>query len=205
MPTGYTAPVADGKITELKDFAATCAREFMPFIHQRDEHDSPLRMPEPLENSYYERSLEEAKDEQAEWLSFTEEEKYAHWSDYFNRTEKRNNEAIAEKNRVEVRYRDMLAQVQSIDAPGNVQSFKDFLIDQLKESIDFDCKTTYFEAEPLDYSEWCFSESVSRLSHLERSEKYAREAQERYIAQCKLIEAYADTFGFEVIGYNDEK
>jgi hypothetical protein len=37
MPTGYTADVCDGKQTEFKDFAMTCARAFGALIVMRDD------------------------------------------------------------------------------------------------------------------------------------------------------------------------
>lgn len=199
MPTGYTADVADGKVTDVREFAARCARGFMPFIHMRDDSwDVPLRMPTAPDNSYEVRSLEDAKRELREWQTSTEEEKYARWSTYVHETEKRNNEAIIEKNETEARYRKMLAQVQEIDAPGNVQSFKDFLVSQLEESIKFDCNTSYYNSKPLSYSEWYDMENEAVLRTVIYREKSVKEAQERYDKQCELIRAYADTFGFEV-------
>jgi hypothetical protein len=37
MPTGYTAAVADGTITEFPDFAMQCARAFGTLVLMRDE------------------------------------------------------------------------------------------------------------------------------------------------------------------------
>lgn len=44
MPSAYTAPVQDGKITEFKDFAILCARAFGACIDMRDD---PLDKPIP--------------------------------------------------------------------------------------------------------------------------------------------------------------
>ena len=35
MPTGYTAAVCSGEITEIKDFALSCARAFGALITMR--------------------------------------------------------------------------------------------------------------------------------------------------------------------------
>src|SRR5690348_5408929 len=43
MPTGYTAEVAEGKVTDFRTFALRCARAFGATIMQRDDptHDLP--------------------------------------------------------------------------------------------------------------------------------------------------------------------
>jgi len=52
MPTGYTYPVVEGKITEFSDFALSCARAFGALITMRDDpHDTPI--PETFEPSDY--------------------------------------------------------------------------------------------------------------------------------------------------------
>lgn len=59
MPTGYTAPVEDGTITEFKDFALFCARVFGALVMMRDE---PMGAPIPdkldNESSYHTLELE---------------------------------------------------------------------------------------------------------------------------------------------------
>ncbi len=52
MPTGYTADVQSGKITEFKDYAYICARAFGALIHLRDEPLSP-HIPDDIEGSEY--------------------------------------------------------------------------------------------------------------------------------------------------------
>lgn len=37
MPTGYTASVQEGKVTEFRDFAMECARAFGALVMMRDE------------------------------------------------------------------------------------------------------------------------------------------------------------------------
>lgn len=52
MPTGYTAPVVDGKITKFSDFALSCARAFGALITMRDDApDAPI--PKEIKPSDY--------------------------------------------------------------------------------------------------------------------------------------------------------
>lgn len=58
MPTGYTAQVEDGTVTELRDYMLICARAFGALISMRDDPmDAPI--PEKLEAStgYYDEQI----------------------------------------------------------------------------------------------------------------------------------------------------
>jgi hypothetical protein len=61
MPTGYTADVVDGKLTDFKQFVMTCARAFGACIEMRDDSmDKPI--PEEFTpNTYFKKELEEAR------------------------------------------------------------------------------------------------------------------------------------------------
>lgn len=68
MPTGYTAAVVDGKITEFPDFAMQCARAFGALIMMRDDpSDAPI--PDEFKpTSYYVDRLSESRERLA-WLN----------------------------------------------------------------------------------------------------------------------------------------
>src|SRR5687768_6886698 len=54
MPTGYTHPVVDGKITEFNDFALSCARAFGALITMRDDAmDAPIPEEFKPETNYH--------------------------------------------------------------------------------------------------------------------------------------------------------
>lgn len=200
MPTGYTDPVMRGEVTDLSEFAATVARGFMPFVHMRDERmDAPLRMPEKPDNSYYVRSAVESAEALRAWQWSTEEEKYAQWSEYYTKTVADNQKRIAEKREIESRYRRMLAQVHAVDVPSNVETFKKYMIDQLEDSIDFDCNTSYYEQEPEAFYVWYDRHAEYLLKAAVRAEEAMLEERKRYDGQVALIKAYAETFGFEVV------
>lgn len=61
MPTGYTAGIEDGRITNGKDFLRLCTRAFGVAIELKEE---PLSVPTPTKfepNTYYKKRLEEEK------------------------------------------------------------------------------------------------------------------------------------------------
>ena len=62
MPTGYTADVMDGKVTDFKLFAMQCARAFGALVIMRDE---PLNAEIPDEfspSNYHFQELEQARE-----------------------------------------------------------------------------------------------------------------------------------------------
>lgn len=62
MPTGYTYPVCEGKITEFPDFALSCARAFGALISMREEPmDAPLPDEIAASTNYYDQKIEESQ------------------------------------------------------------------------------------------------------------------------------------------------
>lgn len=139
MPTGYTADVADGKITEFKDFALQCARAFGAYVHMRDDPgDAPLRPDEP--SSYYTEALPKAVEEVKRLRSLTDEEWRDEWLADLQRRSTEYRDAIARVSETRTRYEAMLAAVQSWTPPSPDHSeLKQFMVEQLTKSIDFDC------------------------------------------------------------------
>lgn len=206
MPTGYTAPVVDGEITEVKDFATECARGIGAFMHQRDSGRAALRYPKPPVDTYYTTALNEAEAAKARWNSLSEEDKYAEWSKYVIAQTSRLHEAKADKALKRARYERMLAKVHAIDVPAEIESFKNFMVSQLEESIQFDCDGEGFVDryyEVLDYPRWCDVKS----QNVEREVRYYTDQivkdNERYENQVAYIDLMVETYGIEVESADD--
>lgn len=140
MPTGYTANVANGTLTTFPEFAMQCARAFGALIMMRDD---PIDSPIPDEFTvaeYYEKNLNEAKAALAELQALNER-------DVLIRCAKEYAEAMAswEKSRADnaakrQRYESMLAKVrQWIPPTSEHEGLKEFMIQQLTESLEWDC------------------------------------------------------------------
>lgn len=137
MPTGYTAAIKDG--ISFEEFAMRCARNFGECIMMRDE-PSGTPIPEKFEPSPYHVSklkdlyielkrLESTCGEVAEGNSLTD----------FTAEMDRYNDLIEEKNSLREKYNDMLLRAKSWEPPSpNHNGMKAFMIDQIKQSIDFD-------------------------------------------------------------------
>jgi hypothetical protein len=163
MPTGYTAAVQDGEITEFSEFAMSCARAFGACITMRDDPaDAPI--PEAFEpSSYHAKALEVAQAELAALEAMTEAEQEAAARAAYEIEARAWDEYEDKKFQSRLRYVAMLEKVQAWSAPtpGHVE-FKNFMIEQLQESIDFDChRTSSKRPEPVETKAWLAEKRAS--------------------------------------------
>lgn len=204
MATGYTAPVEDGTVTTLADFASTCAPAFGVFIHLRDASDKTLRYPDAPDDTYESSALSEAKRKRTIWLALTEEERYARWSEYVSAQNETLHKAKAKRAQSAANYYNMLAQVTSKDVPSKLENFKDFMIEQLESSLKFDCGSdetwtdTYYRV--LDFFEWQDHEEKRFNRDVDYYAEALKKSWVRYYEACDYITAMSETFGFEVEG-----
>lgn len=140
MPTGYTAAVGDGTITTLPEFAMTCARAFGALIMMRDEPTS-AEIPEEFQPSDYSaKQLEAARLRRATLMSMVPSAcDEAALADYNAACESRARNVLA-RTQTRERYEAMLEEVKAWIAPTpDHEGMKAFMIQQLEESIRFDC------------------------------------------------------------------
>lgn len=183
MPTGYTHAVQTGEITEFPDFAMQCARAFGALIMMRDE-PSGAEIPEAFEPSTYsaERATE-ARAKLAALQAMTDPEiKAAADADYRGRLdswEQRKRKRAEGK----ARYEAMLAKVTAWTppTPDHVE-MKSFMLDQLKESIKFDCSGDYdVKPEPVSIYEW----RIAEINRLTKDIAYHEKAQAEEVARTE--------------------
>lgn len=140
MPTGYTADVADGKVIDFKDFATHCMRAFGACIHMRDEpFDKKYESRVP--SSYYYERFEEAKREFENLEKMSDDDIINEYNKSLKDDIDRNKKYLSEK-RIKRKYlEDMLKQVNEWTPPTDDHiKFKEFMVEQLESTIDFDCK-----------------------------------------------------------------
>lgn len=193
MPTGYTADVGEGKVTDFSTFALTCARAFGALILMRDD---PLDAPIPDEfkpsEHYAERVAEARKDLAAlELLSDVEIRECAD-RDYA-KAMKSWRDCCDEKNVTRARYKAMLVQVRDWTPPTpDHEGLRDFMLTQLTESIQWDC-TIYDEPKRQTADEWL----ASRRQCLERDVAYYAQSEaeeiERAAQRTKWVRALRES------------
>lgn len=179
MPSGYTAPVQDGTITEFADFAINTSRAFGSLVLLRDSDQSLEATKKYIaegayleKNGFYEKSLQEAKERLAEIEGMTDEEVLA-------AAQKEHDDAVAynrktnTKNEEErARYEAMLEKVRAWTPPTEEHvEFKNFMETQLVESIKFDC--AHYEIKVPSVSTGWRDQQIATLK--QRIESYADE------------------------------
>jgi len=158
MATGYTYKVQNGEIESFRDFALECSRAFGAAIHQRDDPSGPPTL-RKSDTVYYDELIEDIEIKirnlkKKSNNSLVEDYKKESKSAIFS-----NHEDIKNKLLLMARYQRMMALVDAWNPPTkDHENLKDFMSDQLADSIDFDCD--------LKYSEQYFKESVESLVNI---------------------------------------
>lgn len=192
MPTGYTSKLYDGEEQTFEDFAWTCARAFGALILMRDDPaDAPI--PEKFEPSaHYAERVETTARTLAEFEALTTAEQ----ADLYLAEQAENVARRAEQHRkrreLRERYEAMLWQVETWEPPtADHEQFKEFMVEQIKTSIDFDChpgSDVWPKRLPDRIEEWY----EDKLDYLRRDAERARESLAEEIERTKGRNAWID-------------
>lgn len=147
MATGYTAKLHDGEPETFKEFVWHCARAFGALVELRDDFKAPI--PKELEPyDYHQKALSRAKEELVEAKKMTLEEAGEKASEFYFEMLRDRYESKVKKTEIRLRYEARLAEVKAWIPPSSEhQGLKDFMIEQIEKSIDFDCKDYSWETD----------------------------------------------------------
>lgn len=156
MPTGYTAAVARGEVNHLKPFALSCARAFGALVMMRDEPgDAPVTDAAFRPTDYHTKAIAAAEAMLLKVGAMTDAECVAEAESDHLASVKRFEEQRRENAETAERYNAMLRQVHAWQAPtAEHLSLKDFMLQQLHESLRFDCDYLPEITPSLSASEW---------------------------------------------------
>jgi len=200
MPTGYTAPVQDGTITELSDFALICARAFGAMVLLRDS-DQSLEATRRFiaegayaeSSSYYEERLTEARARLDALLAMNDADALAAAQAERDSAEEREREREEKRLRELARYETMIAKVKAWPAPTTEhERFKDFMLDQLRSSIDFDCRPFSMPLPEVSLA-WRDTEIEREVASIARCEEEIAKERERNDGRRAWITALIDS------------
>lgn len=199
MPTGYTADVQSGKITDFPAFALLCARAFGATVMMRDD---PLSSPIPDEFKPSQHHAEWARDMRAKLdalLAMTPEEiatardaAEANRATSLAEAEERCAQELA-------RYEAMLSAVNAWVPPTPEHvGLKEFMVEQLNNSIRFDCGPVTYNSEPLPPPpEWHGIQIKNAADNLARYIKAQRDEEERVADRNAWVRALRQSFAAE--------
>lgn len=154
MPTGYTAAVSDGTVTDFRTFALNTARAFGALISLRD---APSDAPIPTEikpSDYHVEQLKADKEEREKLLSMTPQDRINGAELQYIDAMRSYDERKEERAAIRARYEAMLEKAKAYVPPSpEHEEFKAYMIKQLTDSIDWDCGSTE-EPKPYEADEW---------------------------------------------------
>lgn len=137
MPTGYTYPVVEGKITEFPDFALSCARAFGALISMREEPmDAPIPDEFAPQTEYYDKRIVAGKARLAELLTMTPDEAKVVAEAEHEKAIADRNRYLADKDAEAARVNAMMAKVRAWNPPSpDHAEMKTFMLEQLTVSL----------------------------------------------------------------------
>ncbi len=146
MATGYTAEIEKG--ISFQEFVFKCARAMGVCITMRDDSlDTPI--PETFEpDNYYLENLKKAKSELTKVEKWDEKVAQKHLESDYKTNQKYHSDAIKRKHELLLKYKTMLAKVKEWQPPSPEHNdFKQFMIDQIEDSIKWDCDIDYHQKQ----------------------------------------------------------
>lgn len=145
MPTGYTEEILNGKVKTFPDFAKICMRAFGATIHMRDESfDKPY---EPrIPSDYYQNNIDRIKNVLKEAKSLSDEEIVNNKVDEILKNKEYYTKKIAEIKINKIKLESILKEVEKWIPPTEEHvGFKNFMIQQITDTISGDCNTKYYD------------------------------------------------------------
>lgn len=181
MPTGYTYPVCEGKVTEFPEFAMSCARAFGALIMMRDD-PMDAEIPEEIapETKYYDDRLAADTKSLGEVQAMSMDDANTAALEAHRAALASRNKYLADKDVEAGRLNAMTAKVHAWEppTPDHVE-MKNFMLEQLRISL----PGNYVPEIPalLDGPTWRQNE-INRLSD---SIVYAQKERNKEIERAK--------------------
>jgi len=194
MPTGYTASVQDGTITTLQEYALSCARAFGATITMRDEPADAV-IPDEFEPSpYHKDAIVTAKAKIDAWFDMTDLQRDEAYGEYCLQVTKDYEATIEKAQGYRDNYEAMLEKVEAWEAPtADHTNFRDFMLKQLRESIDFDCSTTHTKSTPMTKDDWVTEQERSLAWSLNYHQENWADEQKRCRERSKWVNDLRDS------------
>lgn len=179
MPTGYTAGIVDGKITTFPQFAKLCMRAMGATIHMRDE-DMNIEYKQRIPSDFYKKEMEKAKDIIRNASILSDEQIMHEKLQELEESRTYHLNSIEKTKVISDQLLKILYQVRQWTPPTPEHAgLKDFMVNQLVETIKFDGDSTYHE-EALAKSEGPLDVKVLRAAMLAKGQEDLAKYTEEY-------------------------
>lgn len=154
MPTGYTSVVEGGEVRDLATFALRCAHSM--FVELRDTPVEVSSIPEEFEvNYYYTQKAKKARDKVLRLESMTKKEVVTAAGEANDEVVRTNTSYREECETIRRRYESMLVKIEAWVPPSEEhEELKEFMRQQIQESIVWDCPDSPFQGTIRSSTEW---------------------------------------------------
>lgn len=192
MPTGNTAAIYDGSDMSVRRYLTRIGRGFGLAMHQRDDDlDAPIVHAQP--SSYHAEGMVKAQAA----IDVLEENTHDQNLDACGRAFRKRREEwekrSAATSEASARYEAMIAKVQAWAPPEELKGIKAQALEQLRESLEHDCRYRDDEPLPVDVMDWWETEiREARRSLAYHVEQHAKEV-ERVEHNNAMIDAFYDS------------
>lgn len=200
MPTGYTAGVIDGTMTDFRDFALQCARAFGACIMQRD--DPMHEPPKPREvASYYGDAVQRAEAEVLELEGMTAadvatacELEYQRAAEAYSHSQRKAHEA---RQRIEAM---LVALCEWRPPTPDHVGLRDFMVEQLQQTMKWDGQPWGDPPRLRTASEYVTEERRRRLDAVKSATQSLSDEQRRVREANEWITALYESLGLPGTG-----
>jgi hypothetical protein len=191
MPTEYTSNIYDGKKVSGKDFLLDCARAFGACITTMRDDSPDAEIPEEFKPStYYAERKQEAIQELEKYSNMSLEDAERLAEIEYQQNENSRLKSIEESNKRKRRYQKVLSEVKKWVPPTDEHiHLKEFAIEQLTGSINFDCNTSYLDKPCVKLSPriWLDNKVAQAIENIEYHKKNQEEENERASGRTEWI------------------
>lgn len=199
MPTGYTAGIIDGKIKNFKQFATLCMRAFGATIHMRDDGlDAPYEPRTPTD--YHTKAIAEANDLLKKANELSDEDVVKERKEKLLADKKYYLESISKTKQNLESLDKILKDVEEYEPPTSEHTgIKDFMINQIKETLKFDGSTRYAEERLSEITKELENINAAevRKGMIEQANKdlgYHTEEQNKELERCANSNKWVEEF-----------
>ena len=192
MPSGLTCNIYDGSDMTLRGFALNCVRQLGAgyLATEQGEKRMPLdKAPVLKVSDYHPEQIKKAEAELRQWLEVREnpEELQRKYEASYASNHEHNEDYDKRRKEIRERYLTMLDKVDAWVLPTEYKSLKDLMINQIKESMDFDCRPCrIYKAERQPIDEWI----QMRIDMAQRDINYHKEEYAKEVERIEENNAY---------------
>ena len=179
MPTGYTAKLYVGE-QSFRDFVLTCARAFGACIDMRED-SLDKAIPDKFEpTKYHIEQIEKYKKELKRYVTMLSEDAENECEKEYQAEVKSYEKNIERQAKLKQRYESMSRKVKAwkLSTPDH-QGLKNYMVQQLEESIKFDCGYKSEKPKRLTTIRWLDEQIASAKRNIEYHTEENRKEVER--------------------------